>query len=96
METQENAFALQTMKVRIPNIVKAVYSNNDYLSESEKKLLVELETALRNDQQIKIYEEVENAWNVKLSKLDRNNTWLTAPWFLAESYCFYLMYKYCW
>lgn len=94
---KDNAFATDTMAVRVPGIIREVQSMNADYPDTILRHLEQLHAALTGDEPIRMlellpapgpdYEDWHAAYHQQLQKIDPL-TWQNSEWFFAETFCY--------
>ncbi|MEO8608070.1 MAG: damage-control phosphatase ARMT1 family protein [Chloroflexota bacterium] len=88
-----NAFAHNTMKVRVPAIIREVQALNPEYSPSIQAALSRLAESMENNQPIPMIDPLSpdyEMWAACFAPY-AGDTWLNTDWFFAEVYCYRLL-----
>jgi uncharacterized protein with ATP-grasp and redox domains len=88
-----NAFAHNTMKVRVPAIIREVQALNPDYSPLIQAALSQLAESMENDRPIPMIDSLSPDYEMWASCFASHagDTWLNTDWFFAEIYCYHLL-----
>lgn len=88
-----NAFANNTMKVRVPAIIREVQALNPDYSQLIQRALSQLAENIENNRPIPVLDLLSpdyEMWTASFAPY-ASDTWLNTDWFFAEIYCYRLL-----